>query len=311
MMIDMDSKIIWMADYTNDDIDAYTKILDLGLPLPYGFVIPRSLLHSVFLNLEVQEKLIPLFELTHEDDSGEVGHVRELIRTVIDHVRIPKDFSRTIRDGYEHILEKEKQYLRLHVSDFHRAAHILKHIYSPPVVRVSLLPYSKIAITCSGDQSLIHSISMAVTAYLQQNVGKGRSIDLPSVLVQRVQNGQYSGYCESVNKTRANNNQLVVYGNCGAQVLEEAGDVYILEKDSMKILHRHVLTQPYKYVLKGTEYRRVTMHEEDGKRQILPDSLIMKIGYLTKDIERNLYFPQKVFWTLENGNLYVTKLKQI
>lgn len=307
----MDHKIVWLADYTNGDVDVYAKMLDLGLPIPYGFVIPRTVLHSVFLNLEVQEKLIPLFEYTHEQNSGEVVHVQELIKKIIEHIHIPKELVEQVQSAYEHILEKEKQYLKVHVSDIHRAVHILKHIYAPPVICISTLPYAHISQLCSGEQSLVHSISMVVIKYLQQSIAKGRPIDLPSILVQRVQNGQFSGYCETVNKVRGDTNQIVVYGNIGAQVLEEAGDVYVLTKDTVNILHRHIMTQPYKYVLKGTEYKRVVIHEEDGKRQILPDSLITKIAYLAKDIEKKLYFPQKVYWTLENGILYVTRLKQI
>jgi phosphoenolpyruvate synthase/pyruvate phosphate dikinase len=104
---------------------------------------------------------------------------------------------------------------------------------------------------------------------------------------------------------------MVAYSNIGAQILEESGDVYILEKDTMHITHRHVLTQPYKYSLRGLQYKKVPIHEEEGKRQILPDSIIMKIGYLAKDIEKKLYFPQKIYWTMENGILYVTRLKQM
>lgn len=307
----MDSKIVWLADYTEGDIDVYTKVLDLGLPLPYGFVIPRALLHTVFLNLEVQEKLIPLFEFSQEDSAGEVVHVQDLIQQIIDHTKIPKHFLRMVHVAYEHLLEKEKQYLKLHVNDFHRATHILKHIYSPPAVKVSFLPYSNISMTCAGEQSLVHTITLIAAEYLKQNIAKSKMINIPSIVVQRMQNGQFSGFCETVNKVRDNKNQIVVYGNIGAQTLDEAGDVYILEKDSMKITHRHVLTQPYKYVLKGVHYKRVSIHEEDGKRQTLPDSLVMKIAYLAKDIEKKLYFPQKMSWTLENGMLYVTKLKQI
>lgn len=311
IMISMDSKVVWLADYTNDDVDVFAKALDLGLPMAYGFVIPRSILHSTFLNLKVQEKLIPLFEFTQGREPAEVLHTQTLVQKIIDRVKIPQSLTKQIIDGYEHISENERKYLRMHVSDLHRAVGVLKHVYAPLTVRISDLPYSTISVICSGEQSLLHSISMIVTQYLQKNIVQGRSIDLPSILVQRVQNGQFSGYCETINKTRADLGQMVVYGNIGAQALEETGDVYVLEKDSVKIIHRHVLTQPYKYVLKANEYKRMPIHEEDGKRQTLPDSLIMRIGYLAKDIEKKLYFPQKVYWTLEHGTLYVTKLKQI
>ncbi|MBP6994211.1 hypothetical protein KBB12_03140 [Candidatus Woesebacteria bacterium] len=307
----MDSKVVWLADYIDKDVDVHAKALDLGLPMPYGFVVPRSVLHSTFLNLKVQEKLIPLFEFTHDHDPAEVLHTQTLVHKIIDRVKIPHQFTKQIIDAYEHISEKERTYLRMHVSDLHKAVGILKHVYAPMVVRISSLPYSTISLISSGEQSVLHSISLVVTQYLQQNIAQGRPLDLPSILVQRVQNGQFSGYCETINQTRSDMRQMVVYGNIGAQALEETGDVYVLEKDSMKIIHRHVLSQPYKYVLKGNEYKRISIHEEEGKRQTLPDSLIMKIGYLAKDIEKKLYFPQKVYWTLENGIIYVTKLKQI
>ncbi len=311
MIITMYSKIVWLQDYTEGDIDPFAKILDLGLPFPYGFVISRSVLHSVYLNLAVQEKLIPLFEYSHEDSSGELAHVQDLIQQIFHNIHIPKDFAHRVNSAYEHLLEKEKYYLKLHVSDLHRAANILRHIYSPPVVRMSFLPHSSSTSFCAGESSLIDSVTQMAVSHLKGNIAKERSIELPSILVQRVPNGQYSGYCETLNKVRHNSNQMVIYGNLGAQILDEAGDLYIIDKDSVTITDRHIQTQPYKYVLKGTGYKKVAIHEEDGNRQILPDSLILKISYLCKDIERKLYFPQKIYWTLENGLLYVTRLKQI
>ncbi len=307
----MYSKIVWLQDYTEPDVDPLAKILDLGLPFPYGYVIHRSVLHSVYLNLAVQEKLIPLFEYSHDDDTGELAHVQGLIHQIFHNIHIPKDFMHRVSSAYEHLLEKEKYYLKLHMNDLYRAANILRHIYSPPVVRLSYLPHSHNSIMCAGESSLIDSITQMVISHLKGNIAQEKSIELPSILVQRVSNGQYSGYCETLNTLRHNSNQMVIYANLGAQELEEAGDVYIVEKNPITISDRHIQTQPYKYVVKGAAYKKVPIHEEEGNRQILPDSLILKVAYLAKDIEKKLYFPQKISWTIENGVLFVTRLKQI
>lgn len=307
----MSSHVIWLDAYTETDVDVYTKILDLGLPMPFGFVIPRSYLHSIFLNLSLQEKLIPLFEFSKGEDVGELAHVQSLVDEILRRHHISKGFMREVSTSYEHIWEHERRYLRLHVNDLHRAAQILRHIYAPPAVRVLLLPHASHPATCVGEASLVDTIVQAVASHIKHLIASGGSLDIQSILVQRVTDGKYSGYCETVNRIRSDSHQMVVYANHGAQILDEAGDVYLLQKDTMRVTDRHILTQPYKMVLKGAGYRKMHIHEEEGRRQVLPDSLIMRIGYLARDIERELYFPQKVSWTYEHGILYVTRLRSI
>ncbi len=303
--------IVWLEDYTETDVDLYTKILDLRLPLPYGFIIHRSHLHSTFLPLRVQEQLIPLFEFANGEERMELSHVQSLVDTIFERHRIPRDFVKKLTTAYEHIWEKEKRYLKHHVTDLTRAAQVLRHIYAPPPVHVSLLPHSTTRSLCAGEASLVDAVTHTISGHIKHLIASGRPLDLQSILVQRATNGQYSGYCETVNRIKSDSHQMVVYANFGAQLLDEAGDIYILQKDSMTIADRHIQTQPYKYVLKGATYRQVHLHEDEGRRQILPDSLISRIGYLARDVERELYFSQKVYWTIEHGILYVTRLKHI
>lgn len=301
----------WLTDYTEPDIDPYAKILDNHLPTPYGFVIPHEELHSLYLPLSIQQKLIPIFELAQESNTGDVKQAHLIIQKIIRNVQLPKKVSMQIIRMYELLLEKEREYLKLHTNDLHRAVHTLKHVYAPVPTKVTFLSGSPIEMVSLGDQGLLQAITLAITAYLQSRVSVERAIRLPSILVQRLTNGQYSGYCVTENPSTSDKEQLVVYANHGAKMLEDSSDVYIVQKDGATIRSRHLLTQPYKYVLKGSEYKKVRLHEEDGARQVLPDSLIMEVAYLAKDIEKKLYFPQKISWTYEGKSLYVTALRQI
>jgi phosphoenolpyruvate synthase/pyruvate phosphate dikinase len=306
-----DKKCIWISEYTEADIDPFSRMLDLGLPIPYGFVIPRLLLHSVFLDLKVQQKLVPLFEFVQEQSPTEIVHAQKLIEQTIRRVKIPNKFSTMIQKSYESLQEKERDYLKMHTNDLHRAIHILKHVYTPYSVKLSVLPHTDPSLICCGEQSLVHSVSMLVTQYLAKSITHERSIKLPSILVQRATNGQFSGYCETINSVHNNHNQIIISANYGALLLDESPDIYLIEKDGTHIQSRHLLTQPYKYVLKGSEYKKIHLNEEEGERQVLTDSYILKIAFMAKDIEKRLYFPQKIYWTIENGNLYITKLKSI
>ncbi|GEM_PF-1694437 len=307
----MDAHITWLTDYHDSDIDPYAKALDLGLPLAYGFVIPRALMHSTFLPIGVQQKLIPLFELAQHHSAHEIEHSQKLIHKIIEGIKIFPIFLRQIHTSYESLLEHERKYLRLHVTDLHRAHHILRHVYAPPPVSVRFLPNTPATLHCAGEQSLVHTIALLVIESLKKNLISGASPHVQSVLVQRMYNGQYSGYCDTTNTVRSMQNQLVVYGNAGARMLDEAGDMYIVDKENMQIIDKHVLTQPFKYTLKGAEYKKIALHEQDGDRQTLPDSLVLKVAYTAKDVEKKLYFPHRVHWTFENGLLYITKLRPL
>lgn len=307
----MHANITWLADYHDTDIDPYTKSLDLGLPLAYGFVIPRSVMHTTFLPLEVQQKLIPLFELTHHQHADEIQHAHKLIKKIIEHVKLPSSFLRQIHTSYESLLERERTYLRLHTTDLHRAHHTLMHVYAPPAVSVRFLPNSAVVLHCAGEQSLVHTIVLLVIEHLKKHMVSGASPGVQSVLIQRMYNGQYSGYCDTTNTVRSAEKQMVIYSNIGALTLDEAGDMYIIDKEAMQITDRHILIQPFKYTLKGSEYKKIPLHEQDGARQAIPDSLLLKVAYVARDIEKRLYFPHRVHWTFEQGQLFITKLRPL
>lgn len=302
---------VWLSEYTEKDIDPYTRLLDQQVPLSYGFVIPSSTLTTLFLPLEVQQKLIPLFELVHAEEQQERSHVVKLISSIIAKSALPAPFLRDIHIAYEQLLERERAYRHLATHDGHRALHIMKHIYAPPVVALSLLPTSFDSTLARGELSLESSLRELIAAYLTRHIGHPLPPSIPSVLVKRVVDAQCVGTCETINRSGNRTDQMVITVHAGAKELEESAHVYLVQKSDAHVIARHFQEQPFKYVLQGTQYKKVAIHPKSATDEILTDSQIQKIVYCAKDFEREVYFPQKIHFAFEKGELFIERIRPL
>ncbi len=301
----------WLSEYTESDIEPYASLLDHQMPMAYGFVIPSTVLSSIFLPPEVQMKFIPLFESTNISLEGERAHVAKLIGKIIKSAKLPKGFSSQISKCYEELLEKQRGYLKMHTHDLHRAYHLLKHVYAPPPVRLSFIPKSSFETVVAGEVELQHSIVEIITKFVETHIGSYAPQAIPSILVQRVLSAQVVGTCMTKNTAGNRSDQMVIHAYFGAKELEDAADVYVIQKEGAQILTKHSVEQPFKYVLKGTQYKKHTLHPSDGSNLVLSDSQIQQIAFLSKDFEKEVYFPQKISFAYENGQLYITKIQPI
>ncbi|MFO0704157.1 MAG: PEP/pyruvate-binding domain-containing protein [Patescibacteria group bacterium] len=302
---------VWLADYTETDIEPFAKFLDHEMPIPYGFVIPSNILTSIYLDPEIQHQLIPIFESTNINIEEEREHVRKLVERIIRNSKTPRGFFTSIQTAYEKLLEKEREYLKKETHDLHKALHLMKHVYAPPAVRISFLPNSPFDSLATGEISLEHTIVEQIVKYVDLHIGNATPGKIPSMLVQRALYPQIVGSCETTNMKSNNNDQIVIHSYFGAKELEDAADVYIVQKEGAQIIAKHSVEQPFKYILKGTEYKKVNIHPQDASREVMTDSQIQAVTFLAKDFEKQVYFPQKISFAFENGQLFVTKLRAL
>ncbi len=302
---------MWLTDYTDVDIEPLTKLLDHKMPIPYGFIIPSSVLSTIFLHPQIQEKLLHLFELGNISSELERKHVTKLIAQIIAKAKPLSGFYSGVHFAYEHLLSKEREYRNLDTHDIHKAYHLLKHAYSPPVVRVSFLPNSNLEIILSGEIALEHAIVDIIVKFIDSHIGSTIPQSVPSILVQRVLDSSAVGYCETINSHGNRDDQMVICAFPGTKELEFAPDIYMIKKEGASIISRHSAEQPFKYILKGNSYKKMPLHPSEVAQHVLTDSQIQEVAFLSKDFEKEVYFPQKISFAFEKGNLFVTKLRTL
>ena len=104
---------------------------------------------------------------------------------------------------------------------------------------------------------------------------------------------------------------MVIQAHFGAKALEDAADIYVVQKENASIITKHSVEQPYKFMLHGNEYKKYDLHPQDAGRHVLTDSQIQQVAFLAKDFEKEVYFPQEVSFAFEHGKLFVTKLRPV
>jgi phosphoenolpyruvate synthase/pyruvate phosphate dikinase len=306
-----DANCVWLADYTQGDIDNIANIIDANLPMAYGFVVPSNILTSIFLTPQIEHKLLPLFDSGILNLHEEKNHIAHLVSDVIRSVSIPKKFASDITSHYEKILLKEREYKKQITNDLHTAVNVLKHVYTPPSVRLTMLPIGRVEKVVVGEIAVIDAIYDLVVEYVLSKIDSHQLGIIASILVQRVFSAQSVAQCLTTNMIAQRPDQMIIYAYHGTKELEDCAQVYILNKSTSEVISQNFTEQPFRYVQKGHKLQHLKMHPQDAVRPAISDAQIQKIFYLSKDIEKKYYYPQKISFAFEKGELLVTKINPL
>lgn len=139
---------------------------------------------------------------------------------------------------------------------------------------------------------------------------------LVAVVVQKMVESEVSGISFSVHPVTQDRNQLVIEAVFGLGEAIVSGSVtpdnYVIEKNRLEILDRHVRAHSLKLVkAKGGGSKWVKLSREKGRRQVLTEKEILDLTRLVIKIEKHYGFPVDVEWARENGKFYILQSRPI
>ncbi|MEI6327168.1 MAG: PEP/pyruvate-binding domain-containing protein [Candidatus Roizmanbacteria bacterium] len=305
------SVCVWADNYTGSDLGRYTTIYDHHMPTTAGWIIPHHILHDLFLTERTVYQIQQLKDMILRDSSSELQTGRQMVEQVIASVRIPGVFRSAIVAAYEHLADHERVMRHAHTTHLNKAQDILTHIYHPPTVSLSTLPVPDHSMIASGEASLIDALKQVLIDYISTRLHHHGPITVPSVLIRRLPRGEYVGICNTTDSLLADRSLLMISAHHGSLRLDEAADIYTVNKSTLAITSRHILTQPYQMVLRGNGYAKTALHESVGAKANLTDETIQRIADVARDIEKKLYFPHSIEWSIEKGEIFVMEVKKI
>jgi phosphoenolpyruvate synthase/pyruvate phosphate dikinase len=312
-MTSMSSKCItWLADFIDEDLGTLGRLVDHKLPVPYGFVISGRTLHERMQRTNIHDAIRDILELVSPHNDAERDHARREISKLLRESVSTALFRREIFLAYEKLVEREYHYYGRILTNIHKIAHVIRHVYRPVTVRLSCAEDASFEVLSCGESSVLQGIFDVWAGWYARDPRLKRwAKPLPHILAQRVTNGEKSGTIETVNTTHNRRDQMVIFANFGAVPQEACADVYVVNKTPFKLHAQHIATKTSKQILHGVRYRRVAIHEANGEVSSLTNEEMLELVKRAREAEKFLYFPQKIFWTFEKGRLFFCSAKVV
>ncbi len=137
-----------------------------------------------------------------------------------------------------------------------------------------------------------------------------------AVVVQKMVESEKSGIVFSVHPVTQDQNQLIIEAGLGFGEAIVSGqitpDSYVVEKQPRRIIDKNIQTQSrglYRTKNGGNEWRDIP--KEQGGKQVLSDTEILKLSEIILRIEKHYNFPCDIEWAFEGRKFYIVQSRLI
>ncbi len=296
------SFILWFSDVEKDDKQLVGErgvflgeMTKAGFFLPKGFIISSKAYFSFLAENNLATKINSILAGMDVTQTDAVMQASARIKKLILDATIPERMISEIRTAYKSIgnLLKEPQVLV-------RASLIQNKDL------VSILDTSiETVYTIAGDTNLMLTIKEAYASLFdtgrithRTNKKINHFADGIAITVQRVINGQLSGMLFTEDPVTNDNSKLVIESVPGPSIALMKGSI---TPDYYEISKRDFLVENKTY---GSDFSSTKKMKKLKKH--LSDNDLLKLAETGKKIEKLLYFPQEIEWTMEKNILYIT-----
>lgn len=142
-----------------------------------------------------------------------------------------------------------------------------------------------------------------------------------AVVVQRMVQSEISGVAFTAEPLSSDDKKIVIEAAYGLGEMVVSGeltpDLYLLDKDSLKLVEKKVATQEWQLV-RNPDTRdkkrmniKVPIPEKEQSRQKLPNKDITALAQIAKRIEDLYKCPQDIEWAKDGKNIYIVQTRPI
>ena len=141
-----------------------------------------------------------------------------------------------------------------------------------------------------------------------------------AVPVQKMIQSQASGVMFTIEPVTSDNTKIIIEAvhGLGEAIVsgEVTPDLYVVDKDSLKIITTKVVNQESQLIKNPTAGAKETniwapLPASTQSKQKLSDSEIIKLAWLGKQIEDHYRFPQDIEWAKENSEIYILQTRPV
>ncbi len=277
------------------------KMFQIGLNVPYGFVIDGDLFDEYLLNNNVYDKIKNLLLNCKIDSLKEIDQTSEEIILILSHCKMPKKIEKQILAFFKKL---DCKFVAVRSSASSEDGKV--HTWAGTLE--SFLNVNENNIIECVQKCWFSVFKPRALFYMIKNEEQ-ENISV-AVIVQKMIQSDISGVAFSINPVNNNDNELMIEAVYGLGEAVVSGvvtpDIYIVNKENDKIIKKQIKNQKKKMNLENG-----WIDVQEGNLQKLEDEKILELTELIRKVELFYGFPVDVEWGIKNNIIYILQCRPI
>jgi pyruvate,water dikinase len=312
--------IVWFNEVTKKDVPLVGgkganlgEMTNANIPVPPGFIVTADAYFDFIKKSKLIDKIHHLLEPLDPGDSKQLQQTAAQIKQLILDATMPPELAREIEQAY---IKMGRGLVAVRSS---ATAEDLPEASFAGQQR-TFLNVEREKEVVAAVQGCWASLFEPRAIFYRHQLGFDHFKVGIAVPVQKMVQSQASGVMFTIEPVTSDNSKIVieaVYGLGEAIVSGEVTpDLYVVDKDSLKIITRKIVNQELQLIknpVAGAKETNiwVTLPASTQPKQKLTDSEIIKLAWLGKQMEDHYRFPQDIEWAKENNKIYILQTRPV
>ena len=319
--MDKDRKVVWFEEVGKEDISLVGgKGANLGemtkarIPVPPGFIVTARSYFYFLEQANLTAEIRQLLSTLDPNDSGQLDRVASQIKDLINAAPIPEEIA----------AEVAKAYRKLGGG----LVAVRSSATAEDLPEASFAGQQRTFLNVEGENEVVAAVQGCWASlfepraifYRAQHGFDHLKVGI-AVPVQRMVQSECSGVLFTVEPVSSDKGKVVIEAVYGLGELIVSGeitpDLYVVEKEGLKILDKKIARQEWQLVLseKGKELGKTNLRVPVPKgaqlEQKLPDQDIITLAQIGKQLEELYAFAQDIEWAKEKGSLFIVQTRPV
>ena len=287
------------------------ELTSSGFPVPNAFVLTTVSYDYFIATSGIMEKILALLKGIDRSSDDSLDAAAKEIRALFDKCPIPKDLQKEIKDSYKLLLGGKKGFVAVRSS-----------ATAEDLPDASFAGQQETYLNVKDEKDLVDKIkkcwSSLFTAraiYYREAQGYSHEDVKLAVVVQKMVNSEYSGIMFTVDPHNGAKN-IIVEGGYGLGEAMVGGEVtpdhYVIDKAKMAISSKKTFKQTWKYI-RGPQGGAVKEDVPEAMQSVqkIPDSRVLEIAEIGRQVEIHYDKPMDMEWCIEDGKVYLVQARPI
>jgi pyruvate,water dikinase len=312
--------IVWFNEVTKEDIPIVGgKGANLGemtnaeIPVPPGFIVTADAYFDFIKKSKLIDKIHHLLKPLDPSDSKQLQQTAAQIKQLVLATAMPAELAREIEQAY--------------IKTGGGLVAVRSSATAEDLPEASFAGQQRTFLNVEGEKGVVAAVQECWASlfepraifYRQQHGFDHFKVGI-AVPIQKMIQSQASGVMFTIEPVTSDNTKIVieaVYGLGEAIVSGEVTpDLYVVDKDSLKITTTKVVNQESQLIKNPTAGAEETniwapLPASTQSKQKLNDKEIVKLAWLGKQIEDHYRFPQDIEWAKEDSEIYILQTRPV
>jgi pyruvate,water dikinase len=312
--------IVWFNEVTKEDVPiAGGKGANLGemtqanIPVPPGFIVTADAYFDFLEKSKLVDKIRKLLQPLDPGNSKQLQKTADQVKQLILDTPMPSELANKIEQAYTEMGGG--------------LVAVRSSATAEDLPEASFAGQQRTFLNVEGEKEVVVAVQGCWASlfepraifYRHQQGFDHFKVGI-AVPVQKMVQSQASGVMFTLEPVTSDSGKIVieaVYGLGEAIVSGEVTpDLYVVDKDSLKIINRKIVNQESQLIKNPTAGAKETniwvpLPASTQSQQKLTDSEITKLAWLGKQMENHYRFPQDIEWAKEDNKIYILQTRPV